>query len=126
MTVPLPYRVVGAQALAVFAVVLGMLFLGTKQAGSAALGGAAIVLPNAYFAWAVSRRLEGDLQGAARRVFGQGFAKFAMTVGLLAAVLGLADVEPLGFFGAFGMAVVSQGVAPLLDPVGRKQGSKQS
>ena len=118
-----PFRIVGLQVAAVGAVCLLMLFIGFRQAGSALLGGAVIVLPNALFAFGAARRLSFDggyarLREArlreARRLVGHATGKLMLSAVLMAVALSLATVEPLGFFAALTVAIVVQVIAPLL------------
>ncbi len=117
-----PFRIVGLQVAAVGAVCLLMLFSGFRQAGpqsgSAVLGGAVIVLPNALFAFAAARRLSFDGGYArlreARRLVGHATGKLMLSAVLMAVALSLATVEPLGFFVALSVAIVAQVIAPLL------------
>lgn len=137
MTVPLPFRIVGLQVIAVVAAALLMLFEGTRQAGSAVLGGTVIVLPNAYFAYAVARRLRlehdshghhdaGDGNLAAMRLLGRGASKLVLAAVLMGLVFSFVRVEPLGFFGAMTVALLVQVLAPflagVLDQRGRPPG----
>ncbi len=117
-----PFRIVGLQVAAVGAVCLLMLFSGFRQAGpqagSALLGGAVIVLPNALFAFGVARRLSLDggdaLLREARRLVGHATGKLMLSAVLMAVALSLATVEPLGFFAALTVVIVVQVIAPLL------------
>ena len=114
---PEPYRIVGLQGIAVVAVALPMWLVGAAQAGSAVLGGLAVVLPNAYFALGAVRRTvpDGDAERLreARRLLGRGIGKWALTAVLLIAVFRFVSVEPLGFFGGLTVALLAQAVAPL-------------
>ena len=132
MSVAAPFRIVGLQIAAVGAVCLLMLFSGFRQAGtqvgSAVLGGAVIVLPNALFAFGAARRLSFDggfarlrearLRQArlreARRLVGHATGKLMLSAVLMALALSLANVEPLGFFVALTVAIVAQVIAPVL------------
>ncbi len=113
-----PFRIVGLQVAAVGAVCLLMLFGGLPQAGSALLGGAVIVLPNALFALGAARRLSldgGDTPlREARRLVGHATGKLVLSAVLMAVALSLATVEPMGFFAALIVAIVVQVIAPLL------------
>ena len=117
-----PFRIVGLQVAAVGAVCLLMLFSGFGQAGSqvgsAVLGGAVIVLPNALFALGAARRLSVDSNDArlreARRVIALGAVKWMLSAVLIVAALSLVTVRPFGFFAALIVAVVAQAIAPVL------------
>ncbi len=90
-----------------------------------------IVLPNAYFAYAATRRLRperrlrpdhgrvnagaGNL--AAMRLLGQGASKLVLAAVLMAGVFSFVRVEPLGFFGAMTIALLAQALAPFLPGV---------
>ena len=118
-----PFRIVGLQVAAVLVVCLLLLFGGFRQAVSALLGGAVIVLPNALFAIGAARvlSLDGDdaRLRAARRLIGQGAFKWLLAAVLMALVFSLTTVAPLGFFAALTVAVVVQTIAPLLPWVDR-------
>ncbi|MDE0055262.1 MAG: ATP synthase subunit I [Gammaproteobacteria bacterium] len=113
-----PFRIVGLQIAAVGAVCLLMSFGGFRQAGSALLGGAVIVLPNAIFAFGAARRLSLDGDDArlreARRLVGHGAFKWLLTAVLMAAAFALATIEPLGFFAALTVAIMAQMIAPVM------------
>ena len=123
-----PFRIVGLQVAAVMVVCLLVLFGGLSQAGSALLagpqlgsallGGAVIVLPNALFAFGVTRRLSLDGDDArlreARRLVGHGALKWLLSAVLTAVAVSMVALEPLGFFAALTVAVVTQMIAPLL------------
>lgn len=115
----LPYRVVCLQVIVVSAVALLMLLEGTKQAGSAVLGGAVGVLPNAYFAWVTARsprRNSGwSPELEAGRLLGQGVVKLVVAIGAMVIVFRNGQFEPFGFFCAFVAAWSAQLFAPLLD-----------
>ena len=112
----LPYRVVGMQVIVVSAVALLMLLEGTKQAGSAVLGGVVSVLPNAYFAWVTSRpgrfaARSPELE--AGRLLAQSVMKFVVAVVAMVIVIRTAAFEPFGFFCAFVAGWLVQLAAPL-------------
>ena len=113
-----PFRIVGLQVAAVVAVCLLMLFSGLPQAASALLGGAVIVLPNALFAFGVARRLSLDGDDArlreARRLVSHGTFKWVLSAVLMAVAVAVVTLEPLGFFAALTVAVVTQMIAPLV------------
>ncbi|MCY3820806.1 MAG: ATP synthase subunit I [Gammaproteobacteria bacterium] len=125
-----PFRIVGLQIAAVVAVCLLMSFcdqagstlLAGPQLGSALLGGAVVVLPNAIFALGAARRLSLDGDDArlreARRLVGHGVFKWLLTAVLMAAAFALATIEPLGFFAALTVAIMVQMIAPVLPRIG--------
>ena len=133
-----PFRIVGLQVAAVGAVCLLMLFSGFREAGtqvgSAVLGGAVIVLPNALFAFGAVRRLSFDggfawLREArlreARRLVSHAMGKLMLSAVLMALALSLATVEPLGFFAALTVAILVQMVAPVVPWVDAPSRSKK-
>ena len=81
-----------------------------------------IALPNAVFAFGVSRRLSLDGDDArlreARRLVGHGAFKWLLTAVLMAAAFALATIEPLGFFAALTVAIMVQMIAPVMPWVG--------
>lgn len=124
-----PFRIVGLQVAAVGAVCLLMLFSGLGQAGSAVLGGVAIVLPNALFAFGAARRLSTDRDDArlreARRLVGHATGKLMLSAVLMALAFSLATVEPLGFFAALTVAILVQMIAPAVPWVDAPNGPKK-
>lgn len=67
----------------------------------AALGGFAVVVPNAWFAWASTRRKPGEW------LLVQGVVKFALTIALMAMVLKSLSPEPAGFFSGVIVALLA-------------------
>ena len=124
-----PFRIVGLQIAAVGAACLLMSFSGLHQVISALLGGTVIVLPNAIFAFGAARRLSLDGDDArlreARRLVGHGAFKWLLTAVLMAAVLALTTVEPLGFFAALTVAIMVQMIAPALPWVDAPDGPEK-
>ena len=114
-----PIRVVGLQAAVTVAVAALMLVGGVDEAKSALLGGFAVVLPNAYFAWAAMRPLrpspdEHEAMLAAGGLIGRWVVKIALTVGLLVAAIVVADAGGLGFFVGLSAALLAQLASPLV------------
>ena len=109
-----PLRVVGWQAAAVTVLAVGVAPLGFGEAGSALVGGFAVVAPNAWFALGASRGAVGaDAGAAARRLLLRGASKWALAALLMAGGLAFAPVKPLGFFAAMIAALAAGVVAPL-------------
>lgn len=109
-----PLRVVGWQASAVAAAAAGTVPLGLAEAGSALLGGLAVVAPNAWFAVGAMRcHAAADACVAARRLLLRGASKWALTALLMAGGLAFAPVKPLGFFAAMIAALAAGALAPL-------------
>ena len=114
-----PVRVVGLQAAVTAAVAALMLVGGVDEAKSALLGGFAVVLPNAYFAWAAMRPLrprptEQEAMLAAGGLIGRWVVKIALTVVLLVAAIVVADAGGLGFFVGLGAALLAPLASPLV------------
>ena len=85
---------------------------------SAMLGGAAVVLPQAWFAWAVARASDADATVQGFGLLARWFAKAAMTCALVAAGF-LVGVLEAAFLGGFIAAVAGQLLAPALMGRGR-------
>lgn len=85
-------------------------------AASAMLGGAAVVLPQAWFAWAAARTGGADATVQGFGLLARWLAKAAMTCALAAAGF-LVGVQETAFLGGFIAAVAGQLLAPAL--VGR-------
>lgn len=114
-----PVRVVDLQAAVTAAVAALMLVGGVDEAKSALLGGFAVVLPNAYFAWAAMRPLrprptEQEAMLAAGGLIGRWVVKIALTVVLLVAAIVVADAGGLGFFVGLGAALLAPLASPLV------------
>lgn len=114
-----PIRVVGLQAAVTLAVAALMLVGGVDEAKSAFLGGFAVVLPNAYFAWAAMRPLrpspdEREAMLAASGLIGRWVVKIALTVALLVAAIVVVDAGGLGFFVGLSAALLAQLASPLV------------
>lgn len=85
-------------------------------AASAMLGGAAVVLPQAWYAWAVGRTKAANATAEAYGLLARWFAKVALTSALAVAGF-LVGVQAAAFLGGFVAALVGQLLAPAL--VGR-------
>jgi len=82
-------------------------------AASAMLGGAAVVLPQAWYAWAVGRTNAADGTAEAYGLLARWFAKVALTSALAVAGF-LVGVQAAAFLGGFIAALVGQLLAPVL------------
>ena len=115
-----PLRVVGLQVAVAVLVAALMLIWSADEAMSALLGGFAVVLPNAYFAWAATRPLRRTGAAAheavreAGKLLGRWVVKIALTVALLVAAIVVADAGSLGFFAGLGVALLAQLASPLV------------
>ena len=114
-----PLRVVGLQAAVTVAAAVLMLIGGVDEARFALLGGLAVVLPNAYFAWAATRPLrprpdEREAVLAAGGLIGRWVVKIALTVALLVAAIVVADAGGLGFFVGLSAALLAPLASPLV------------
>lgn len=82
--------------------VAAVMTLQNPDLGKAAfLGGLTVLVPNAWFAWASTRRRPGGW------LLVQGVVKFVFAVVLMAVTLRTFSPEPLGFFGGVIAAVVA-------------------
>ena len=114
-----PLRVVGLQAAVAVLVAALMLIWSADEAMSALWGGVAVVLPNAYFAWAATRPLRTGAAAheavrEAGKLLGRWVVKIALTVALLVAAIVVADAGSLGFFAGLGVALLAQLASPLV------------
>ena len=78
---------------------------------SAMLGGAAVVLPQAWFAWAAARASKANATAQAYGLLARWFAKAALTTALAVAGF-LVGVQEAAFLGGFVAALVGQLLAP--------------
>ena len=83
---------------------------------SAMLGGAAVVLPQAWFAWATARTSGADATVRGFGLLARWFAKAVLTTALAVAGF-LVGVQAAAFLGGFVAALLGQLLAPAL--VGR-------
>ena len=106
---------VGLQAVATLLASAAVLAWRTDEAVPALLGGMVAFLPNAYFAWAITRVGPSDTAYVvlAGRALGQWVAKVALTVALLVAAF-VAGVGGVGFFIGLGVALLAMLGAPLV------------
>lgn len=113
---------VGLQAIAALAVALAALFWGLESGRDALLGGVAIVVPNAFFAWGAKRPTgrsaadasESEALLAAGRFLGRWVAKIALTVAFLVAAIVWLDAGGLAFFAGLGAALLAPLASPLV------------
>lgn len=87
-------------------------------AASAMLGGAAVVLPQAWYAWAVGRTKAANATAEAYGLLLRWFAKVAL-ISALAVAGFLVGVQAAAFLGGFVAALVGQLLAPALIGRGR-------
>lgn len=117
--------VLAQAACSALAAAVAALWGGVAAGAWALLGGMAVAAPQAYFARASTRQL-GEVDAASARaeaaaLLARWFAKAAMTVGLAALGLGLAQGREAAFLGGLVAALAAQLAAPLL--VGRTPGT---
>jgi F0F1-type ATP synthase assembly protein I len=124
--VTLPFRIVAAQA-GVAVLVAGLWSLaGLDRGVSSALGGVAVIVPNAFFAWRVTARADRPTAlDQARRLVGNSVAKFVLGAGLLVAVFVWCRPEPIAFFATLIAVQVTHLMAPLLDVPRRSRAAKE-
>jgi F0F1-type ATP synthase assembly protein I len=108
----LPYRILLAQACAGAVVAIALLASGPAYVLAALLGMAVVVLPNALLA--LQLQIASQRGDSAARMLGQGFAKFVLTITLVAVALSVIRPEAVGFFAGLGAAVLAQIIAPAL------------
>lgn len=98
------YRVVAVQLVALSGS-CGILALVDPRTGLGALaGGFAVLVPNAWYAWASTRRKPGGW------LLVQGVVKFVLTIALMAMVLKSLSPEPAGFFTGVVVALLAHAV----------------
>ncbi len=105
-----PRRLLLVQAASVFVIVLGFLFVGVGQSLAAMLGGGAVVLPNAWFAFRMRRTRQAGV------ILGLGILKFLLVIVCLTLALALFEPEPAGFFAALAVALLVQIFGPMVGP----------
>jgi ATP synthase protein I len=104
---PLTFRIVIAQIIAVSAVAVGMSLVGIDQVHSALMGGVVSVTPTAWFAWRAGRTRVGTALVA------QGAMKSVGTMLAMVLVFALFRPAPLGFFVAIVAAQLMYVLVPL-------------
>ena len=98
------FSVIGVQGAAIVAAALVMTLWGLPFGVSMALGGFTILLPNAIFAWASTRRRSGGW------FLVQGGVKFLLSVVMMAIALRHFSPEPLPFFAGVIVALVAHAI----------------
>lgn len=112
-----PVRVVALQAVVTVAAAALAIAWSMDEAKSAFLGGLVALLPNAYFAWAVSRGGKDAVQEAALeggRFLGRWLVKMGLVVALLVATLAVWEVGSPGFFLGLVAVLMAQFAGPLV------------
>jgi len=123
--VTLPFRIVAAQV-GVTALLAGLWSLAGLDRGlSSALGGVAVFVPNAFFAWRVSTRADRrEALDQARRLIGNSVAKLALGAGVLVAIFVWCRPEPIAFFATLITVQATHWIAPWLDVPRRRRAAK--
>jgi F0F1-type ATP synthase assembly protein I len=99
------FSVVAVQA-GLIASLAGVLFVVSLPLCEAALsGGLSVLVPNAWFAWASTRRKPGGW------LLVQGVVKFVLAIVLMAVALKSLSPDPLGFFSGVLVALVAHAAA---------------
>jgi len=98
------FLVIGVQGAAIAAAALVMTLWGLPSGVSMALGGFTILLPNAIFAWASTRRRSGGW------LLVQGVVKFLLSVVMMAIALRHVSPDPLAFFAGVIVALVAHAI----------------
>ena len=113
-----PARVVGLQAAASVTAAALASMASAEEAQAALVGGMVAVLPNAYFAWTLTRTeaagRELALLEAGRTLLRWG-VKMAWTIALLVLAIVVLEMGRIGFFVGLGAALVAQLAAPLIE-----------
>ncbi|MFU8813870.1 MAG: ATP synthase subunit I [Pseudomonadales bacterium] len=104
----LPLAIVMLQLTTALVVAGGLFLLDAREAESALLAGATIVIPGGYFAW------RARVERSPGRLLAHGMMKFVSTVALMALSFAVFDAAPLGFFSAFVLMQAMYVIAPLL------------
>ncbi len=104
------YRVVTIQALALTGVTAGLALAGSELGTAALLGGLTILMPNAWFAWASTRRKPGGW------LLVQGVVKFVSTIIFMALVLKNLAPGPAGFFSGVIVTLLAHAVGSYWQP----------
>jgi F0F1-type ATP synthase assembly protein I len=95
------FSVVAVQAGLIVCLAGGLLAVSPEMGEAALSGGLSIVVPNAWFAWASTRRKPGEW------LLMQGVVKFVLAVVLMGAALKSLAPDPLGFFSGVFVALVA-------------------
>lgn len=107
---PVPQRIVFAQALAGAVVGLVWMAVNVAELGSALLGGLVVLLPNGWLA------LQFRSTQPAGREVGQALAKFALTIALILLVFVVLKPSAAGFFSALVVCSLTPALLPMLTP----------
>jgi F0F1-type ATP synthase assembly protein I len=123
--VPLPYRIVAVQSCT--AAVLAALWLLRSAADgvSSLLGGVAVIVPNAYFAWRVVGSGDRVAIDEARRLVGGSVAKLVLGFGLLVGTFAWFRPEPAAFFTTFVVVQAAQLASPWLATARRRRAGER-
>lgn len=95
------FSVIAVQGLAIAIPALAMMLWGSPSSVPVVLGGITILLPNAFFAWASTRRRSGGW------LLVQGVVKFLLSVVLMGIVFRYLTPDPLAFFAGVIVALVA-------------------
>jgi F0F1-type ATP synthase assembly protein I len=98
------FLVIGVQGSAIAASALMMTIWGWPSGVSMVMGGFSILLPNAIFAWASTRRRSGGW------LLVQGVVKFLLSVVMMAIAFRHFSPEPLAFFAGVIVALVAHAI----------------
>lgn len=98
------YSIIGYQGAAVLLVAAGLGLWSSWFGASALAGGIAVLMPNAFFAWASTRRKPGGW------LLVQGVVKFLFVIVLMAMAFRTLEPEPVAFFSGVITALVAHGI----------------
>ena len=98
------FSVIAVQGSAIAVAAVAMMFWGSPLSVPMVLGGATILLPNAFFAWASTRRRSGGW------LLVQGVVKFLFSVVLMAIVFRHLTPDPLAFFAGVIVAILAHAI----------------
>lgn len=98
------FSVIAVQVSAIAASGLVMMLWGLPSSVSMVLGGVAILLPNAFFAWASTRRRSGGW------LLVQGVVKFLLSIILMAIAFRHFSPDPLAFFAGVIVALLAHAI----------------
>ena len=98
------FSVIVVQGSAIAVPALGMMLWGTLSSGSLVLGGLTVLLPNAFFGWASTRRKPGGW------LLVQGVVKFLSSVVLMATAFRSFNPDPQAFFAGVIVALAAHAI----------------
>lgn len=98
------FSIIAVQGAAVVVSALGMMLWCLQSSGAMFLGGVAALLPNAFFAWASTRRKPGGW------LLVQGVVKFLLSVVLMAIAFKGFSPDPLAFFAGVIVALLAHAI----------------